>query len=121
MTRLWPFLSYGSPMELGSSALDAAEAKQSAGEARRDVRDVAAELERTQLACAAMWSILQEKLGVSDEDLIARINEIDLSDGKLDGKVRKGAVSCPKCNRTISQRLPKCLYCGQAIIHDPFA
>ena len=30
-------------------------------------------------------------------------------------------LACPKCNRTISPRLPKCMYCGQPIVHDPFA
>ncbi|MFQ5591842.1 MAG: hypothetical protein ACE5HE_11815 [Phycisphaerae bacterium] len=75
----------------------------------------------TLLACEAMWSIMRDKLGVTDLELVERINEIDLSDGKLDGKVRKTVVACPKCNRTISPRFPKCMYCGQAIVHDPFA
>lgn len=122
MSGLWPFLTYGQiSIDSVSSVADTAEAKRRAGEADRDVKGLAAELDRTQLACAAMWSFLQEKFGLSDEDLIARINEIDLTDGKLDGKVQKGAVSCPKCGRTISRRQHKCLYCGQAIVHDPFA
>jgi hypothetical protein len=68
-----------------------------------------------------MWSIMCEKLGVTDDDLLNRINDIDLSDGKLDGKIRKKPVACPKCNRTIPSRLPNCMYCGQAIMNDPFA
>ena len=61
------------------------------------------------------------KFGVTDIELVERINDIDLSDGRLDGKVRKTTVACPKCNRTISQRFPQCMYCGQPIVHDPFA
>ncbi len=76
--------------------------------------------ERTLLVCEAMWTILRDKLGVTDLELLQRINDLDLSDGQLDGKVRKSAVACPKCGRTIARRLPKCMYCGQAIMHDPF-
>lgn len=77
-------------------------------------------MERVLLVCEAMWTILRDKLGVTDLELLQRINDLDLSDGQLDGKVRKSAVACPKCGRTIARRLPKCMYCGQAIMHDPF-
>ena len=77
-------------------------------------------LESALLVCEAMWSLLRDKVGVTDEDLVQRINDIDLSDGTLDGKVRKTPVSCPKCSRTIARRMPQCMYCGQPIMHDPF-
>ena len=80
-----------------------------------------ARLDSALLVCEAMWTLLRDKVGVTDEDLIKRINDLDLSDGKLDGKVRKPPVSCPKCQRTIARRMPKCMYCGQPIMHDPFA
>lgn len=101
----------------------AGEAARAAGEARRLVGS-AAELEqrldRTVLALEALWSLASQRLGITEEELVARMNDIDLTDGRLDGKASKGAVSCPKCSRTISRRLPKCIYCGQAIVHDPF-
>ena len=62
----------------------------------------------------------KDKLGVTDVDLVQRINDIDLSDGKLDGTVRKSVVSCPSCGRTMARRFPKCMYCGQAVVQDPF-
>ncbi|UCE59105.1 MAG: hypothetical protein JSU63_16875 [Phycisphaerales bacterium] len=89
--------------------------------ARAKARELEERLDRAMLACEAMWSLLRDKLGVTDVELVQRINDLDLSDGKLDGKVRKSAVSCPKCNRTISPRFPQCMYCGQPIVHDPFA
>lgn len=91
------------------------------GGTRRGISEIEARLDRTLLTCEAMWTILRDKLGVSDVELVERINELDLSDGKLDGKVRKTAVACPSCHRTISPRFPKCMYCGQPIVHDPFA
>ena len=103
-----------------AAASTAAEAKGDAQDAKRNAADIDARLDRALLACEAMWTLLRDKIGMTDVDLLKRINEIDLSDGKLDGKVRKSAVSCPSCGRTIARRFPKCMYCGQAIMHDPF-
>lgn len=89
--------------------------------AKDDSRTLRIQLERTVLACEAMWSILKEKLAVTDVELAQRVNEIDLSDGHLDGKLRRTPMSCPSCNRTISPRFPKCMYCGQDVVHKPFA
>jgi len=60
----------------------------------------------------ALWSLLKEKTDLKDEDLLERIKEIDLSDGKLDGKVRQPAVECPQCKRKMSVKHQRCLYCG---------
>lgn len=100
---------------------EAASAKSAARKARRTAEEMELRLERALLACEAMWSILCEKLGVTDEDLLNRINDIDLSDGRLDGKVRKPAVACPTCHRTIARHQARCMYCGQQIMHDPFS
>ena len=104
-----------------AAAVDAAEAKGQANVVRRSMGEIEARLHRTLLAVEAMWTLLRDKLGVTEVELIDRIHEIDLSDGQLDGKVRRGAVSCPKCSRTISPRFPRCMYCGQPVMHDPFA
>ncbi len=103
------------------SAINAAEAVGEARKALTAADSVDARLDRMLLAFEALWTLVRDKLPVNEEDLAARMNEIDLSDGRLDGKVRKSAVTCPACGRAISRRLPKCMYCGQAIVHDPFA
>ncbi len=105
----------------GYAAREAAEAKGAARAAGRAQSDLEARLERTLMAVEAMWTLLREKLDLSEEDLIHRINEIDMSDGKLDGKVRKPPVSCPSCGRTISPKFARCMYCGQQVMQDPFA
>ena len=99
----------------------AARAEGAARRAGTEVADLEGRLDRTLLACEAMWTLLRDKLDVTDEQLIDRINKIDLSDGQLDGKARKTPVSCPSCGRTMARRFPKCMYCGQAVVHDPFA
>ena len=61
----------------------------------------------------ALWLILKEKHGYSDEDLMERIVEIDLRDGKLDGRAVSETPSCPQCKRLhVAKHRPLCLYCG---------
>jgi hypothetical protein len=69
-------------------------------------------VERLALVNAAMWSLLSEKLGVTTDDLIAKIREIDLADGRSDGKISSTAKNCPKCNRILNSSTGNCLYCG---------
>ncbi len=111
---------WGIPEPALSQATEVARAASDARGAKSDAAATSARVDRALLACEAMWSLMREKLELTDEDLICRMNEIDLGDGKLDGKVQKVAFACPSCGRTISRRLPKCMYCGQAIMHDPF-
>ena len=108
------------PDPSGGELIDAAQTAGVARKAQTDVQEFAARLDRAMLACEALWTLLRDKLGVTDEELAQRMNDVDLSDGKLDGKVRKGAVTCPSCGRTIARRFPKCMYCGQPVVHDPF-
>ena len=103
-----------------ATASAAAETKGDARDAKRNTAEIDAKPERASLACEAMWPLLPDKLRMTDLDPLTPTTEIELSDGKLDGKVRRSAVSCPSCNRTIARRFPKCMYCGQAIMHDPF-
>ena len=71
--------------------------------------------ERLALVCAAMWSLVKQSLPFTDEQLMARIQDLDLSDGKLDGKIRPDAQDCPGCKRKISARFLQCLYCGHEL------
>lgn len=104
------------------TAQEASEARSAARGATYSAKQIAEQLDRTILACEAMWSILRDKLGVSDEELVARVNELDLTDGKLDGKMRKAmAVQCATCQRTVSKRFSRCMYCGNDLERDVFA
>ena len=85
------------------------------------VRELADRIDRLQLVCTALWALLEEKTGLKAEDLAAKVNELDLADGKLDGKISRDIQSCEKCGRALSPRHQKCLYCGSAKLHkNPF-
>ena len=65
------------------------------------------------LVCMALWSLLSETCGLTEEDLMARVRQIDLMDGVEDGKLEHQKVSqCANCGRTMSTRHQRCLYCG---------
>jgi hypothetical protein len=67
--------------------------------------------ERLLLASRAMWELLREKTGLSEEDLLRKVEELDLSDGRLDGRICT-LVVCANCGKRISARNARCLYCG---------
>ena len=80
--------------------------------------ELKSQLDTLVLANQAMWEILSDKLGITDNDLIVKMNEIDLRDGKLDGKVdssRLTATECPDCGNKIGKRRTNCYWCGARV------
>jgi len=50
--------------------------------------------------------------GIAESELTTLIEEIDLRDGVLDGKLQKKPTKCAKCNQVVSVRTNVCFYCG---------
>ncbi len=71
-------------------------------------------VERLSMVCQALWTLLRDKTDLTDEDLVARVHDVDLSDGVLDGKVRRSSTECASCGRMVAARHMRCLYCGTA-------
>ena len=69
----------------------------------------------------ALWEIIKKSHKLNDEYLIELIREIDLKDGKLDGKVAKsGPRVCAQCGKTIQKKRLTCMYCGETYDRKPF-
>ena len=84
--------------------------------ANREVRQLEARVEKLTMVAAAMWTLLKKQHPeLSDDQLAQAVQDIDLSDGKLDGRVRHDACACPNCSRPIAGRHERCIYCGQEI------
>ena len=90
-------------------------AAQKATDFQTRVRQLEDQVNRLTLVNHAVWSLLSEKLGLTEQQLLDRANEIDLRDGKLDGKVTRTPTACTKCHRTLHPRHNRCLYCGQPV------
>ena len=65
------------------------------------------------LVVQAMWTLVQEKTGLTDAELLARVTELDERDGTKDGRFRRPPVKCARCGATVARRFNRCLYCGQ--------
>jgi len=84
------------------------------------IRGLQQKVDRLEMICEAMWDLLRDKVGESDESLMAKILELDLSDGSADGKVQRGPAKCANCDRPNSRRHEFCIYCGQPLRNKPF-
>ena len=75
--------------------------------------EVELEMERLQLVTQAMWEFLRERTEITDADLEAKIQEIDLRDGQSDGKMARQIAICGHCHRKTGVRAHRrCFYCG---------
>jgi hypothetical protein len=61
-----------------------------------------------------MWALMEEQ-GVTPEQLMAKIEEIDLEDGIADGKITQRPTSCPSCDAKVAAGLSSCQYCGASV------
>jgi hypothetical protein len=103
------------------SSIESSQARDNARRAITETERLRFDLERVLMITEALWGILKEKHGYSDDELFQRVMEIDLRDGKADGKVAtSGALACPHCNRTLMKNRPFCLYCGKPVQMDLF-
>ena len=79
-----------------------------------DMEDISERVNRLVLLCAAMWSILEET-GATEEQLKARIEEIDATDNVLDGRITARASQCTACDSMIAPGLTACQFCGESL------
>jgi hypothetical protein len=80
------------------------------------------QVERLLMITEALWGILKEQHGFDDKELQKRIVEIDLRDGRMDGRVAATPPApCPKCGRVVPKQSVRCMYCGEPLLMDPFA
>ncbi len=90
-------------------------------EVRGEMRYLADAIDRVLLVNRAMWELLSERTNLTEKDLLAKVTEVDLRDGKEDGRLRTDVRKCAKCDRTLQKRHLQCLYCGATdAAQDPF-
>lgn len=113
---LWDFIQQG---QIGRATWAAQDAKATAKDSQAEIRQlklhvVAIEqtVERTALAAMALAEIMRDRLGVSEAEIEAKVQEIDLRDGRLDGKLRAQNQNCQHCHRPNAAHRIACLYCG---------
>ena len=103
-------------ISIGANAQANATAREATATARSadgQVKELQGRVDKLLLLTAAMWSLLSEKAGVTENELLARAEQLDAADGIVDGKITTQIVACPKCGRTIAKRRSNCIFCGE--------
>ncbi|GAB5561338.1 MAG: hypothetical protein SynsKO_29850 [Synoicihabitans sp.] len=81
--------------------------------------DVQRRLNVMTLANQALFEILRDRLGISEDEVIHRMAEIDGRDGKKDGKMAPRVVACRRCRRKVSTARQRCMYCAELVKDGP--
>jgi VIT1/CCC1 family predicted Fe2+/Mn2+ transporter len=97
---------------IGQVQGDASSARTKADRAESGMKDLERRTDRLALACQALLEILQERAGITEDEVRAKMEEIDLRDGRADGKISHQAAVCAGCGKTIGSQRAECMYCG---------
>ncbi|MFT5301409.1 MAG: hypothetical protein ACI87E_002512 [Mariniblastus sp.] len=100
---------------INSATRKAGRAQLEAEQTKENLALLESKIETLALACQSLWELLRENTNLNETDLESKIEEIDLRDGRRDGKMTKITEACPQCERRTSCRRPRCLYCGTAL------
>lgn len=79
---------------------------------RDRVLDAHERLDQANLITLALWELLGDRLGLTADQLRAKVAEIDLRDGIQDGKYSGDTPNCSGCGRKMNPSRTHCLYCG---------
>jgi hypothetical protein len=109
------FWEFYQQSQINRANLKSGRAERSAERLQRDIESLDVKIEGLALTCQALVELLQEKGGVTEEQLISKMEEVDLRDGKLDGKMSPRMETCRNCQRNTSLKRPTCLYCGERV------
>ncbi|MBX3312946.1 MAG: hypothetical protein KF906_01390 [Actinobacteria bacterium] len=68
--------------------------------------------ERLALLTAALAELAMERLGIGEDELAAKVAEIDGRDGTVDGRRTRTARPCPSCRAAVPVDRTTCQFCG---------
>jgi hypothetical protein len=89
----------------------AARAANKAEAAADRIADLERRLDRVTLVSQALWELLQADGSFTQDQLMSKMEQVDLRDGRKDGKISMTAKTCPTCHRKSNSRRLNCLYC----------
>ena len=107
-----PALAEWLAIQDGGLPIDAA-SKLDATNLARVLAKLDGRLHRIALVVEAMAQLLEAQGLLSEGQLLARVEAIDLSDGVADGRqLRQVSLRCGQCGRVNLGNRQRCLYCG---------
>ena len=108
-----PFWGFSLSQRISDASNRAEESAMTAEEARGHVQELEWKVNKLMLVNHALFEMIGDRLEITEADLISKVNEIDMRDGKLDTRETvAGPKVCDECGRTYSRRHNRCLYCS---------
>lgn len=109
---LWDVHQQG---QIGEARSEAKDAGRKAESAAAKLERMERQLDRVTIACQAMWEIIRDRGGATESMLKAKIEEIDLRDGRKDGKISGTVFECPSCGAKTNSKRKNCVICGEEV------
>jgi hypothetical protein len=78
------------------------------------IEDLNERIDKLLMIVRAMWALMEEQ-GMTADQLMEKLEEIDLEDGVADGRVRPPLVECPSCQSKVAPGLRNCQLCGTEV------
>ena len=91
-------------------------AEDTAKQSKEDIRSLQRKIDALALASQAVFELVAERLGITADDVVKRMGEVDQRDGRKDGKMGGAPVACRKCGRTTNTLQKSCVYCGSPVV-----
>ncbi len=80
-----------------------------------DINELARHVRKLALVNQALYELLKESTGITDEDLRHRIETIDRRDGTSNGRIDAAPLKCPKCAASVRAGALSCHSCGAMV------
>lgn len=77
-----------------------------------DIEQINRRMDKITLVCQALCEQLKDHADLTNEQILDKIEEIDLRDGVIDKKIGARVIKCPNCGRNSNTKNDNCLYCG---------
>ncbi len=108
-------------MSLRDANLKSKSAEKQARSAQDEVDLLRADVERLLMLTEALWMLIKKQHNLDDSVLAGLIEEIDMRDGQLDGRVAPNKIKeCPSCKRPVAGKRSFCVFCGVPVPVEPF-
>jgi hypothetical protein len=92
---------------------DSASAHNKATRTSEDLLKLQRQVDHLTLMCQSMWELLRQHTGLTDDQLRAKVADVDTRDGKADGKISGQVFPCPACGANCNSSRQNCTMCGE--------
>jgi hypothetical protein len=109
-------LYYNKLIHFNRAEANASSARNKSERLLAEVKSLSRRVERQSLASQALWELLRDHTDFEEEHILEKMQEIDLRDGQIDGKIGHAPLTCSKCGRPGNSSRTVCVYCGASFI-----